>query len=207
MLNKCLDEEVQRNYYKIYHRYFKCASFLEDYFNDKISKSYLLHIVQKYDLNTIEKIIADSLRKYEVVNENTNLIPKSSIILNKDYLENRKGVVVELPFIFENTKKYNIIKGLVMLDEVLMEFMPDNLLLQQMFEYGYTYASMLPISRKIARELFDNTDLDIYTLYDDNSEALVESTEDLVLDDVMYGVIKNEWERYYFNKGAKYDCI
>ena len=73
---------------------------------------------------------------------------------------------------------------------------------QQMNEYGYGWDGMLPLSAEKAKELY-NQNVEIYKLYSDNTEGVVESIDELD-DNVMFGVENNTWERYCFVNSIEY---
>ncbi|MBQ7009001.1 MAG: hypothetical protein IJN05_07275 [Ruminococcus sp.] len=73
---------------------------------------------------------------------------------------------------------------------------------QQMNEYGYDWDGMLPLSAEKAKELY-NQNVEIYKLYSDNTEGVVESIDELD-DNVMFGVQKNVWEQYCFVNSVEY---
>lgn len=75
--------------------------------------------------------------------------------------------------------------------------MPDNTVTQaEMFEYGYTSPTMLPISQSQADLLYEAVDnLPVYKLYHNNTEALVENYSDLNDDTIMYGLESEDWNK------------
>ena len=77
--------------------------------------------------------------------------------------------------------------------------MPDkSISVKDMFDYGYTWGGMLPVSSKeIAMELFKN--MEVFALYHDGSESLRESEKDFD-DSHIYGVHKADWKKYLHSK-------
>lgn len=75
--------------------------------------------------------------------------------------------------------------------------MPDNTVTQaEMFEYGYTSPTMLPISQSQADLLYEAVDnLPVYKLYHNNTEALVENYSDLNDNTIMYGLESEDWNK------------
>lgn len=59
--------------------------------------------------------------------------------------------------------------------------------------YGYTDADMLPLSRERALELFQS-DVPVYMLYGDNTEAMAFDTDEIITFDGMLGVTTADWE-------------
>ncbi len=77
--------------------------------------------------------------------------------------------------------------------------MPDNSVsIKGMFEFGYTYGGILPISsQKIALELFDK--MEVFELNHNGSERLIESENNFDGFHI-YGVRKADWEKYLQKK-------
>ncbi|MGI6336714.1 MAG: YodL domain-containing protein [Eubacteriales bacterium] len=73
-------------------------------------------------------------------------------------------------------------------------YVPDpSMSIEAMNAYGYTDADMLPLSKERALELFES-DVPIYMLYDDNSEAMAFEAEDIQLFSGCFGVSREDWE-------------
>ena len=73
-------------------------------------------------------------------------------------------------------------------------YLPDpTLTIQMMNLYGYKDASMLPLSKDRARELMEQ-DVTVYALYEDNTEAMIIDTEELLTHCGMFGVSVDDWE-------------
>jgi hemoglobin-like flavoprotein len=56
----------------------------------------------------------------------------------------------------------------------------------EMIEYGYKYPNTKPLRKDQAKKLFDH--LCIYALYEDNTEAVIHTMEDIEKHDGMFGV-------------------
>ena len=73
-------------------------------------------------------------------------------------------------------------------------YLPDpTLTIQMMNHYGYMDTSMLPLSKDRARELMEQ-DVTVYALYEDNTEAMIIDTEELLTHCGMFGVSVDDWE-------------
>lgn len=73
-------------------------------------------------------------------------------------------------------------------------YLPDpTLTIQMMNLYGYKDTSMLPLSKDRARELMER-DVTVYALYEDNTEAMIIDTEELLTHCGMFGVSVDDWE-------------
>lgn len=73
--------------------------------------------------------------------------------------------------------------------------MPDNISMEEMYAYGYTWDGMLPVSRDRALKLWD-ADLPTYRLYDDGTEGMVETKEEIFSHDGLFGVERETWIGY-----------
>lgn len=81
-----------------------------------------------------------------------------------------------------------------------LEMPQDSVSVQKMFDYGYTWGGMLPItSKEIIMDLGLFHKMEIFELHTDGSESLCESEEDLNKDS-MFGIHKTDWEKYLFEK-------
>ena len=50
---------------------------------------------------------------------------------------------------------------------------------REMYNYGYKWTGMIPLTAEEARNLFLNDSIQIYRLYQDNTESSVESLEEI----------------------------
>ena len=74
------------------------------------------------------------------------------------------------------------------------EELPDPMIgLSEMWEYGYTWSEMLPLTKEKALELFDN-DLPVFLLHNDGSETTVEDKEQITGHEGIFGIEKADWE-------------
>ncbi|MBQ7299811.1 MAG: DUF4316 domain-containing protein [Clostridia bacterium] len=79
-------------------------------------------------------------------------------------------------------------------EQTMDEPLPDPTLTVSMMEhYGYTDHDMLPLSKDRAVELMER-DITVYVLYDDNTEAMVFETEDILKHDGMFGITREDWD-------------
>ena len=80
-------------------------------------------------------------------------------------------------------------------EQAMDEPLPDPTLTVTMMEhYGYTDHDMLPLSKDRAMELMER-DITVYVLYDDNAEAMVFETEDILKHDGMFGITREDWDK------------
>ena len=75
--------------------------------------------------------------------------------------------------------------------------MPDpTISVKDMQEYGYAWDGMLPLQQEAAERLF-HEDMSVYLLYEDGTEGLVDTLEDLqahAQKGGLFGVEKETWE-------------
>ena len=60
---------------------------------------------------------------------------------------------------------------------------------REMYNYGYKWTGMIPLTAEEARNLFLNDSIQIYRLYQDNTESSVESLEEISAP-YLYGIEK-----------------
>lgn len=84
-------------------------------------------------------------------------------------------------------------------EEILM---PDKVSMEEMHVYGYVWDGMLPLTKERALELLD-TDLLLFKLYEDGSDAMLETTEDILSHDGLFGVERDAWISYLNNQSQK----
>ena len=77
-------------------------------------------------------------------------------------------------------------------EEILM---PDKVGVEEMHAYGYVWDGMLPLTKERALELLD-TDLLLFKLYEDGSDAMLETKEDILSHDGLFGVERDTWMNY-----------
>ena len=77
-------------------------------------------------------------------------------------------------------------------EEILM---PDKIGMEQMHAYGYVWDGMLPLTKERALELLD-TDLLLFKLYEDGSDAMLDAKEDILSHDGLFGVERDTWMDY-----------
>lgn len=59
---------------------------------------------------------------------------------------------------------------------------------REMYNYGYKWTGMIPLTAEEARNLFLNDSIQIYRLYQDNTESSVESLEEISAP-YLYGIL------------------
>ena len=77
-------------------------------------------------------------------------------------------------------------------EEILM---PDKVSMEEMHAYGYTWDAMLPLTKERALELID-TDLLLFRLYEDGAEGMIDSKEEILSHDGLFGVERDSWISY-----------
>lgn len=74
-------------------------------------------------------------------------------------------------------------------------FMPDKVSMEEMHAYGYVWDGMLPLTKERALELMD-TDLLLFKLYEDGAEGMIETKEEILSHDGLFGVERDSWMNY-----------
>lgn len=78
--------------------------------------------------------------------------------------------------------------------------MPDpSITVKEMNEYGYQWDGMLPLQEEAARRLFENEGVEIYRIYEDNTEGAVLSADEIrehAEQGGLFGVEKVTWQRH-----------
>lgn len=81
-----------------------------------------------------------------------------------------------------------------------LEMPQDSVSVQKMFNYGYTWGGMLPItSKEIIMDLGLFHKMEIFELHSDGTESLCES-EEIFNKNSMFGIHKTDWEKYLLEK-------
>lgn len=84
--------------------------------------------------------------------------------------------------------------------------LPDSMVgISEMYEFGYTSNLMLPLTKDRALELFRDG-CEVFHLYSDDTEAVVDDEADFDTVDDFYGIEKETWDRYRLqekNKGLE----
>lgn len=78
--------------------------------------------------------------------------------------------------------------------------LPDpSITVKEMNEYGYQWDGMLPLHEEAARRLFENEGVEIYRIYEDNTEGAVLSADEIrehAEQGGLFGVEKATWQRH-----------
>ena len=77
-------------------------------------------------------------------------------------------------------------------DKVLM---PDSISMEEMYAYGYAWDGMLPLCEDKALELLDEG-LPLFRLYEDGSEGMLETREEIFAHNGLFGVERETWMEY-----------
>lgn len=155
--------------------------------------------IAKDQLATVEQEI------YEVMDENGDISDPELKNALFDKLRNAMQISQDMQshledkqFLFEMAyDKFNF--SIVKMKEQEYEGkMPDKTVtLTQMVEYGYHFNlknEMLPLDTEKAGQLFD-IGAEVYRLYEDNTEGLVESKAEIAEHSGLFGIEKADWER------------
>lgn len=73
--------------------------------------------------------------------------------------------------------------------------MPDRVSMEEMYSYGYQWDGMLPLTKERALELLD-TEMVLHKLYDDGAEATLDSREEILEHEGLFGVERDAWVSY-----------
>lgn len=73
--------------------------------------------------------------------------------------------------------------------------MPDRVSVEEMHSYGYQWDGMLPLTKERALELLD-TEMELHKLYKDGTEAVLDSREEILAHEGLFGVEKDVWLNY-----------
>lgn len=73
--------------------------------------------------------------------------------------------------------------------------MPDDVSMEEMYAYGYTWDGMLPLSEEKALELLDGN-LPVFRLYEDGSESMLDAKEEIFSHNGLFGVERETWMDY-----------
>lgn len=81
--------------------------------------------------------------------------------------------------------------------------MPDpSITIQEMHEYGYTWDDMLPLQEDVAHRLFENEDVELYLLYQDDTMDLLDTIDEIAdhaMQGGIFGINVHDWRRYMEN--------
>ncbi|MSS91327.1 hypothetical protein FYJ45_24750 [Eisenbergiella tayi] len=77
-------------------------------------------------------------------------------------------------------------------EEILM---PDKISMEEMHTYGYVWDGMLPLTKERAMELLD-ADVPLFKLYEDGADAMLDTKEDILSHDGLFGVERDSWINY-----------
>jgi len=121
-----------------------------------------------------------------------------NLIVNYAYklgdMEKTRELVEHIAMYEENSP--NLVAQTVINAQAEIDALPDGMVgLSEMYEYGYTWAEMLPLTQERALELFDH-DLPVYRLYEDGSEATIEDRAEVMEHSGMFGIEKDDWNAY-----------
>lgn len=73
--------------------------------------------------------------------------------------------------------------------------MPDKVSMEEMHSYGYQWDGMLPLTKERALELLD-AGMELHKLYEDGTEVVPDSQEEILAHEGLFGVEKDAWVSY-----------
>ena len=73
--------------------------------------------------------------------------------------------------------------------------MPDRVSVEEMHSYGYQWDGMLPLTKERALELLD-AGMELHKLYEDGTEVVLDSQEEILAHEGLFGVEKDAWVSY-----------
>ncbi len=170
------------------------------------SKVVLLESPKSENNNIISNADTPELSNYRLYNEDGEYTLRGDVNINGQFTE---GAVIanfnERANVTEYLSEHNLrITQIIDREEPIQNIeyngiMPDeNLTLNDMVEYGYSYTTnqMLPLSKERAKELSENG-AGVFRIYEDDTEGYVENWSDYEEEhNGLYGIEASEWERY-----------
>lgn len=90
-------------------------------------------------------------------------------------------------------------------DTILLQILDNEITRADMYEYGYTYAKMLPLTMKKAIEFWEKG-LQVYILYEDNTEAAINCLDEIMEygeKGTIFGMEKDTWNLHIFKDEKK----
>lgn len=102
----------------------------------------------------------------------------------------------------DSVREFSNLRTVVKNAEKSIDYFPDQKVsVDDMYNYGYTYSGMLPLSKEKAIELLQDDRFEIFRLYPDNTEASMDGKSvENDNDEVMYGIEKESWERHLYKQ-------
>lgn len=125
--------------------------------------------------------------------EERNLIMNYAFKLNN--MEDTKLLISEMHEAI-NSPDLRAVGEIMRAAQAEIDALPDSMVgISEMYEFGYTSNLMLPITKGRALELFRNG-CEVFHLYSDDTETVVEDEADFDTVDDFYGIEKVAWENY-----------
>jgi len=166
-------------------------------------KEHLKKLVEK--LATVAgyemQVVNDGLRIYHADYAVRNNEHRMEIIAAKDDWEAMKlafDICKEEDVIFLanlNEIDENANERSVGLSQFLVEIMPDpSITTAERNAYGYDYDGMLPLNQDCAMDLYMQ-DNEVFLLFNDNSESLVEDSSQITEHDGIFGIERETWQK------------
>lgn len=155
-------------------------------------------------LKELEEAKSEVEKKFEYKEKLEELI-QEQIRINTELNLNKKEDVI-----IENSEEENELKYRGILEEEEEEtieeknfLIPDeSITVKEMKDYGYKFEGMLPLNNKTAKQLFKKG-CNIFLLYQDNTESMVEKEEDIEKHEGIYGIEIPIWNTYLEEEETK----
>lgn len=96
--------------------------------------------------------------------------------------------------VYQYSRDAHVLSRVVAMSQEEMP-MPDRVSIEEMYSYGYQWDGMLPLTKERALELLD-TEMVLHKLYDNGTEAVLDSREEILIHEGLFGVEKDAWVNY-----------
>lgn len=125
--------------------------------------------------------------------EERNLIVNYAFKLNN--MEGTKMLISEIHEAMESPD-VRAVNDVIRVAQAEIDALPDSMVgISEMYDFGYSSNLMLPLTKDRALELFRDG-CEIFHLYSDDTEAVVDDETDFDTVDDFYGIEKATWEKY-----------
>lgn len=125
--------------------------------------------------------------------EERNLIVNYAFKLNN--MEGTKMLISEIHEAMESPD-VSAVNDVIRVAQAEIDALPDSMVgISEMYDFGYSSNLMLPLTKDRALELFRDG-CEIFHLYSDDTEAVVDDESDFDTVDDFYGIEKATWEKY-----------
>ena len=182
--------------------------------NEKTREFEEYHLDVRYNLDT-DEIIDVKAKIAEQIDSNLSVMEQAEQLINRleaektIFTSDERNLIVNYAYKLDDMDKTRELAeklayqleysqqdvGLTIIDaQAEIDALPDPMIgLSEMWEYGYTWNEMLPLTQEKALELFDH-DLPVYLLHNDGLETTVEDRERITEHEGIFGIEKGDWE-------------